>query len=209
MARVIRLDELDAIRSAGVNWRPVRRTLGVTGFGINAYSAEPGEQLIEEHDEVSGGAGAHEELYVVVSGHATFTVEGEEIDAPAGTLVFVPETAARRGAVAIAPGTTALVIGGESGTITPSPWEYWFAAGAAVDAGAPARAYEIAVAGLRDHPDHPTLRYNLACYASLAGDADRALEHLTRAVVADPRMRDWAARDADLDAIRADPRYPA
>src|SRR5689334_13753930 len=81
MARVIQLGELETIQVAGVNWRPVRRTLGITGFGVNAYTADRGECLIEEHDESASGAGRHEELYVILSGHATFNVDATEIDA--------------------------------------------------------------------------------------------------------------------------------
>lgn len=208
MARVIRLEDLDAIAVAGVKWRPVRRTLGITGFGVNAYTADRGEQLIEEHDESAGGAGGHQELYVVVSGHARFKVDREEIDAPTGTLVFVPETTSRRAATALSDGATVLVVGGPSETIKASPWEYYFAALPAAEAGEPDRAYEIAAAGLADHPDHPSLHYNLACYASRAGDSDRALKHLARAFEEDPATREWAASDADLDSIRSDPRYP-
>src|SRR5439155_7145597 len=115
----------------------------------------------------------------------------------------------RRSALAIADGTTAVVVGGTPGTIRPSPWEYYFAALPAAEAGDPARAYEIAAEGLADYPDHPSLHYNLACYASLAGHDDRALEHLARAVELDPQTRTWAATDSDLNAIRSDPRYPA
>lgn len=208
MARVAHLDELDTIRVAGVNWRPVRRALGITGFGVNAYSAGRNERLIEEHDERAGGTGGHQELYVVVSGHATFTVDGSEIDAPLGTLVFVPETASRRAAIALVDGTMALVVGGPPGTIAPSPWEHYFAALPAAEAGEPAKAYEIASAGLEDHPDHPSLHYNLACYASRAGDTDRALEHLARAFAGNPQTREWAVTDSDLDTVRGDPRYP-
>jgi tetratricopeptide (TPR) repeat protein len=208
MARVVRLGELDTVHVAGVNWRPVRRALGISAFGINAYSADRGERLIEEHDERGGGAGGHQELYVILDGHAKFTVDGEEIDATAGTLVFVPEPGSRRTAIAVANGTTALVVGGPAGTIAPSAWEHYFAALPLAQAGEPARAYELASAGLTDHPDHPSLHYNLACYASLAGDTDRALEHLARAFEGDPRTRDWAETDSDLDPIRSDPRYP-
>lgn len=208
MARVAHLDELDTIRVAGVNWRPVRRALGITGFGVNAYTADRGERLIEEHDEIGGGAGRHQELYVIVSGRASFTVDGSEIDAPTGTLVFVPEPTSRRAATALADRTTALVIGGPAGAIGPSPWEHYFAALPAAEAGEPAEAYRIAAAGLADHPDHPSLHYNLACFASRAGDTDLALEHLARAVAADPQARKWAATDRDLDPIRSDPRYP-
>jgi tetratricopeptide (TPR) repeat protein len=208
MARVTHLDELDRIQAAGVNWLPVRRALGITGFGVNAYRADRGERLIEEHEESGGGAGAHEELYVIVSGHATFNIDATEIDAPTGTLVFVPEPTSRRGAIARADGTTALVVGGPAGTIRPSPWEYYFAALPAAEAGEPAEAYKIAAAGLSTHPDNPSLQYNLACFASRAGDADRALEHLARAFAGDPRTREWAQTDSDLDMVRADPRWP-
>ena len=59
---------------------------GIQAFGINAYTAEKaGDVVVEEHDEKGdGGAGGHEELYVVVSGRARFTLAGESVDAPAG-----------------------------------------------------------------------------------------------------------------------------
>src|SRR5262249_24688239 len=70
-------------------WSPIRKRLGIQAFGVNARTArEAGGRVIPEHDEAPSG---HEELYVVVSGRATFTVGGEEIDAPGGTLVFVPD----------------------------------------------------------------------------------------------------------------------
>lgn len=209
MARVVRLGELETVHAAGVNWQPVRRALGITAFGINAYTADRDECLIEEHDERSTGAGGHEELYLILRGQARFTVDGAEIEADPGTLVFVPETTARRSAIALADGTTALVVGGPAGSIKPSPWEHVFAALPMAQDGDPAEAYATASTGLADHPDNPALHYNLACYASLAGETDRALAHLTRAFEGDPSTREWAATDADLDPIRSDPRFPA
>ena len=95
------------------DWKPVRHHCGITAFGTNAYVARAeGELVIEEHSEGSEG---HEELYVVVAGRATFTVAGEEIDAPAGTLVAVTDPAIVRGAVAREPGTTVLVVGAPRG----------------------------------------------------------------------------------------------
>ena len=133
---------------------------------------------------------------MVLSGHATFNVDGTEIDAPSGTLVFVPNPTSQRGAIALADGTTTLVVGGGAGTIRPSAWEYYFAALPAAEAGDPAEAYKIAAAGLTTHPDHPSLHYNLACFASRAGDTERALQHLSRAsratrshVVGEDRLR--------------------
>ena len=121
---ILRLGEMETIPIAGVRWKPVRRTLGIEAFGVNAYAADRGEQVVEEHDERGSGAGGHEELYVVVAGRATFTVAGDEIDAGPGTLVFVRDPSARRVAVAVEDGTTVLVVGGTPGAAyQPSPWE--------------------------------------------------------------------------------------
>jgi tetratricopeptide (TPR) repeat protein len=139
----------------------------------------------------------------VVAGRATFTVDGEEIDAPAGTLVFIPERESRREAVAVEAGTIALALGGKTGAAGPvSPWEYWFAAEPAYRSGDYDRAYEIAAEGLRDWPDHGTIHYQLACYAALGGRREEALKHVRRAFDLDPRAREWAAGDSDLDSIR-------
>ncbi|HEX3618176.1 MAG TPA: hypothetical protein VHU61_16650 [Solirubrobacteraceae bacterium] len=207
--QALRIDEIEPIAVAGINLRPVRRALGITGFGTNAFSADAGQQLIEEHDETGGGAGRHQELYVVISGAARFSVDGETVEAPQGTLVFVPDIGSRRAAVATVDGTTVLVIGGDADTITPSAFEYYFVAQASINAGDPEAAYQTAAAGLADHPGSASLHYNLACYAALAGDGERAIEHVTRAFELDPVTREWAATDSDLDAIRSDPRYPA
>ena len=205
MARFVHIDELEKIAGAGVNWRPIRRTLGITAFGINAYTADAGEQLIEDHDETGG----HEELYVVIAGRAVFTIDGEQCEASAGTLVYLDDPGQRRSARAAEDGTTAIAVGGEPGTITPSAWEHYFAATPLANAGDPAGAYEVASGALADHPDHPALNYVLACYSSLAGERVRALNHLRKAIEVDPNVRDWARTEADLDAIRSDPEFPS
>jgi tetratricopeptide (TPR) repeat protein len=208
--KVARLDEVEPIDVAGVNWLPLRRALGATGFGVAAFTADAaGERLIEPHDETSGGAGGHEELYFVLSGRATFTLGEGELDAPAGTLVLVP-VGLHRTAVAEEPGTTVLAVGGVPGAaMPPSPFEYWFLAEPAYRAGEYERAIEIASEGLPLYPDHASLRYQLACYCSLAGRGDEAVEHLRVAFAAgDPRVRAWAADDSDLDPIRNRPDYP-
>jgi mannose-6-phosphate isomerase-like protein (cupin superfamily) len=207
--RVTTLAELERVPlDAGV-WRPIRRALGVSGFWINAYSADnAGEPVIEPHDELSPGAGGHEELYLVVEGAARFTVGGEGIDAPAGTMVLV-EPRTRREAVAAADGTTVLVVGGPPGAaMPPSPFEFWYAAIPAEQDGDFERAYEVAGEGLAHHPEHGTLHYALACYAARAGRHEQALEHIRTAFENDPRTREWAAEDSDLDSIRDDPAFP-
>lgn len=107
------------------DWHPVRIHFGIQSFGTNAYVARAsGDRLVEEHSEREESGTQHEELYVVAAGHAVFTVEGEEVDAPAGTLVYVPDPDALRSAIAREPGTTVLCFGGTPGeAFSVSPWE--------------------------------------------------------------------------------------
>src|SRR5919108_1156665 len=116
---VVHLDAVPAgpDRSAGVGeLKPVRRHLGITAFGANARVARAaGEVLVMPHDERAGGpfgTEGHEELYVVLRGRATFTLDGREVDAPAGTLLFVRDPAVKRSAVAAGAGTPVLALGG-------------------------------------------------------------------------------------------------
>jgi thioredoxin-like negative regulator of GroEL len=62
--------------------------------------------------------------------------------------------------------------------------------------------------GLAEHPEHPTLHYQLACYYALAGERARALDHLRIGFERNPKLTEWAAKDSDLDSIRDDPSYP-
>ena len=197
------IDDLDRIPIVdGIVYRPIRRRLGVTGFGANAYTAEkPGEHVIEPHAETSPGSGKHEEMYVVLTGQAHFIVGDEEIDGPPGTLVVVPP-GTQREATATEPDTTVLVIGGAPGAAGPiSPFEYWYAAGPAYNSGDYDTAYALAAEGLEDHPRNGSLNYNLACYAALAGKLDVARRHLDIAFEVEPRASEWAKTDEDLRSI--------
>jgi mannose-6-phosphate isomerase-like protein (cupin superfamily) len=106
----------------GADWITLRHQLGVTAFGVNAWRApEAGLQVIVDHDETDS---LHQEVYVVVAGHAAFTIDGETIDAPAGTVIFIEDPTLQRVGIAKEPGTTVLAIGAEPGRIfTPSTWE--------------------------------------------------------------------------------------
>ena len=197
---VLSLGDLQKIEVAGTLLRPIRKPLGVSAFGINAYTGpSEGDLVIEPHDETGSSSGQHEELYVVITGHAVFELAGEEIDAPAGTLVFAqPEQ--HRSATARAADTTVLVIGGKPGAAgPPSPFEYYFLAAGETD---PNRAYEVCAEGLEHYPDNASLHYNLACFAALAGRREDALRHIGIAFEADPKTRSWATDDRDLDSIR-------
>ena len=74
---LMRLDEVEGYAEEGrPRWHMIRSVLGIESFGINAWRAtEAGQQIIGEHDELGSGAGGHEELYFVLSGRATFTVD--------------------------------------------------------------------------------------------------------------------------------------
>jgi quercetin dioxygenase-like cupin family protein len=205
---VTSFEELDSVPLFdGLIWHPVRRRLGIQAFGINAYTAEkPGDLVVEEHDEKGG----HEEVYVVVSGRATFTLGKEEIDAPAGSLVFISDPTVRRKAVAKDSATLVLAIGGVPGKpFEVSAWESWFAAMPALRD----QRYDDAIAlmeeGLRERPGQPTLLYNLACAESLGGRPLDALTHLQQAVKAEPKFREQAQSDPDFDPIRREPGFPA
>lgn len=107
-------------------WLPLRHRLGVEAFGVNAWvGRESGDEVIEEHNEDNEDpAENHEELYLVADGHATFTVDGNEVDAPRGTLVFVKDPTILRHAIAREPNTIVFAVGARPGVVfTPSPWE--------------------------------------------------------------------------------------
>jgi tetratricopeptide (TPR) repeat protein len=198
---VARLDELDVKGT----WLPIRRRFGIEGFGVNAWRADEGQDVIGEHDEASN---RHQELYLVLAGHATFTVDGREIDAPPGTLVAVPDVEAKRKAVAKQAGTTILAIGSPAGEAYAVPaWEWNAEAIPYFGTGEYERAKEILLEGLAQQADAGGILYNLACVESRLGDHEAALDYLRRSVEHFPRFAEYAPDDEDLEAIRSDPRF--
>jgi len=199
----VRFSDIEPVTVAGgLAWLPVRRTLGVEAFGINAYvAADAGEPVVEEHTEENLG---HEEVYVVLTGRATFTLDGETLDAPAGTAVFVREPTVRRGAVAAEPATAVLAIGGKAGApYSPSAWEWYFAAERYRKDADYDGALELLAEGLERFPDNAGMLYSMACWESLAGRSEAAVEHLRRSIELDARFADWSKTDTDLDNIRS------
>src|SRR5262249_38135429 len=154
------------------------------------------------------GAAGHEELYVVVRGRATFTLDGERVDAPAGTLVFVRDPTVRRVAIAEEEDPPVLAGGGGPGRADgASARGVCFSAMRALRAGRWEEAIETIAAGLDDHPGNPSILYNLACAESRAGRTADALAHLREAIDGDERCRERARKDPDLDPIRGEPGF--
>jgi hypothetical protein len=204
--KVLRLDEIEGIPVfETLVWKPVRKTLGVTAFGINAYTAaNAGDEVVEDHDETPLG---HEEIYAVIRGHATFTVDGEEVDAPAGTLVFLDDPKQQRHAIAKEAGTTVLAIGGHPGVHEVSAWEYIFPSLPARNVGDWDTARRILEDAIQA-ADLPPIHYHLACVEARAGNPERAIEELLIAVERRPRLLAPAQTEDDLASIRDDPRFP-
>jgi tetratricopeptide (TPR) repeat protein len=203
----VHVDELDSIPVAGVVWHPLRRRLGIEAFGMNAYTAEAvGKQIVEEHDEGSLG---HQEVYVVVRGRVTFTVGGETIDAPTGTIVFIRDPQLKRVGIAETDDALVLAVGNAPGrAYEPSPWETTFLAAPLLDEGRFDEALELFADGLREHPGNPSLLYNLACAEARAGRAEDAIAHLKEAIAGGDRWADAARTDPDFDLIRDEPGFP-
>ena len=189
----------------GDGWSPIRRGLGIQAFGVNAWTArEAGATVIQEHDEDSG----HEELYVVVGGHARFTVDGDELDAPGGTLVFIRDPKAKRGAVATEPETTALVVGAKPGEpFRPMPWEVNAEVLPLFEEGRYEEAKQLLLDALEEYEDGGILFYNLACAEARLGETDAAFQHLAPAFEERPDLREAAQTDDDFESIRDDPRF--
>jgi len=201
------LDDVEGIPVLGsLVWKPVRKTLGVSAFGINAYTAaNAGDEVVEDHTESQLG---HEEIYAVVAGHATFTVDGEEVDAPAGTLVYLDDPAQRRSAVAKEANTTVLAIGGRPRLHEVSAWEYFFPALPHMASGDYDAARRLLEEALQE-TDAAVVHYQLACVEALTGNTEHALAELEAAVALEDRFREHAAKDEDFASIRDDPRFPA
>ena len=184
---------------------PVREHLGIHAFGINAFKPREDGTLIGEHDETGG----QEELYLVLDGTATIVIDGETVEAPQGTFLFVPPESRRS---ATGDGTV-LVIGGTVGEAYQGldwgdAWRFHSDSMAAYGEQRYADALASVREGLAHTPDHAGFHYNYACFATLAGETgDETFGHLRRSIELFPRFREQARTDTDFTAVRDDPRF--
>jgi mannose-6-phosphate isomerase-like protein (cupin superfamily) len=205
---VARLEDIEEVTDGRAPWRAVRHHFGITSFGANAWTGKnAGDRILNEHAETSDGVEEDEELYFVHSGRATFELDGERVDAPAGTFVFVPPPVTRT-AFAEEPGTTIFAIGGRPGQVyKPWGWDVWRPLQHLYND----KNYDECVERGRElvaaNADYPLPLYNLACCESLAGHKEDAIEHLRLAIEQFEGFRNYAAGDSDFDPIREEPAF--
>ena len=200
--RVARLDDIER-RGRDI---PVREHFGIHAFGINAFTPREDGTLVTDHDEAGTG---QEELYIVLDGNVTFEIDGETVDTPPGSFVFVGPEPRRKATGA----GTVLVIGatpGEAyeGVDWGDAWPFHNESMTAYREQRYADARDAVSGALERMPDHAGLNYNYACFATLAGDTgEETFAHLRRAVELRPRFREDARRDDDFAAVRDDARF--
>jgi hypothetical protein len=197
------LGDIGEISGGSLPCRPVRHHFGITSFGVNAWTAAVvGDRILNTHDE----AGDAEERYLVHCGRATFELDGDWVDAPAGTFVFAAPGVMRT-AFAAEPDTTVLAIGGRVGEAwEPDGWELWTPVAPLFDAGRYAEAADLSRQLVDANPGLPMLPFMLACCELKAGRTDEAIDAL-RAALVTKRMRVIAAKDANLDPVRDIPAF--
>jgi len=203
---VAHVDDIEELDDGRASMRAVRHHFGISSFGVNAWIArEAAARIINEHDESEPDS--NEELYLVLRGRASFEIDGERFDAPSGTFVFV-RPGVKRTAFAEEPGTTIIVVGGVPGKpYEPGGWELFAPVRPLYEAGDYAEAANRGRELLAGDPPYADLFYNVACCESLAGQKDRAIAHLRRAIELSERTRLFLAGDSDLDPLRQHPDF--
>ena len=200
-------EETVAVQGGELQWLPLRRRLGIRAFGTNVYrAARAGDPVVEEHVESPG----QEELYVVLQGRVRFVVGEEELEAPVGTALFVEDPDLLRRGDALDDDTVVMAVGGWPGQAYRSlPWESIYLAQEAMRRGDWAGAAETLEREGGEHLDTAVLQYRLACCHARAGEHDKAIAELTRAIEINPDMRERAAEEEHLASLRNLPGWPA
>ena len=208
---LVHIDDIPEQDDGHCPMRFVRHHVGITGFGVNAWTARNiGDRIIPEHQEANeteDESDRDEELYLVVQGRAAFELDGERHDAPVGTFVFV-RPRVNRTAFAEEPATVIVSVGGTPGKpYDPVGWELWYPLRRLYEAGDYPEVVERGREVIESNPPCGLLFYNVACCESLIGQTTEALEHLGRAIELSEQLRDYAKNDSDLDPIRGEPAF--
>jgi tetratricopeptide (TPR) repeat protein len=203
---VAHLDDIDEFADGRCHYRPIRHHLGILAFGVNAWTGHAaGDPVIDERDK--DDPTRDEELFLVLRGHALFELDGDRVDAPAGTLVRA-RPRMRRTAIAREPGTTIVAVEGTPGKgYEARGWELWAPIAPLYDAGKYAEVADRLRILVESSPQYPMLFFNLACCESLSGRTAPALDSLRRAIEMSEEFRETAKVDSDLDPIRGEAEF--
>jgi uncharacterized cupin superfamily protein len=117
----VRLAEHPVVEGSFARMQALNGPLGVDAFGVNAALLDPDDGSDTTHTEADD---PQQEVYIVVSGRARFTIGGEEIDAEPGTVLAAPDPLVPRGYRALEPGTRIVCIGRRSEG-PPQPYGAW------------------------------------------------------------------------------------
>ena len=183
-----------------MGWAALRAALDLRAFGAAGYTATgEGQELVEPHREDTDARG-HDELYVVLEGRARCTLDGETVDAPAGTLVRAgPEV--HRAAVAVEVPATVLALGAPPDfEIAGSEWGERARPLMRTD---PERARAILADGLRALPESAAIRVELARLAAIEDRPADGRAALREALEREPRIGPDAEADPDLAPLMA------
>jgi hypothetical protein len=200
---VAHVDNIDEFADGRCHYRPIRHHLDISAFGVNAWTGHAaGDLVINAHDE--DDPTRDEELFLVLRGHALFELDGDQVDAPTGTLVRASPLM-NRTAIAKEPGTTIIAIEGTPGKAYDARgWELWAPLAPLYDAGEYAEVADRLRILVEASPQYPMLFFNLACCESLLGRTTHAIDSLHRAIEMSEEFRGAAKDDSDLDPIRGE-----
>jgi tetratricopeptide (TPR) repeat protein len=200
-------EESVPVQGGALQWVPLRRRMGIRAFGTNVYrAAREGDTVIEDHVESPG----QEELYLVVSGRVKFVLGEQELVAPAGTAIFLPQPDLRRRGDALEEDTVVLAVGGWPGRAYHTlPWEPIYLTQESMRRGDWAAAAETLEREAGEHRDTAILQFRLACCHARLGEHVLALEELRRAIEIDPSMRERAEGEEHLASLRDLEGWPA
>jgi mannose-6-phosphate isomerase-like protein (cupin superfamily) len=200
--RALRAEDVEAIpwRGTELVWHPLRAALGLRAFGAAAYTAtRPGQEIVETHTEAPDGRG-QEELYVVLEGRERFTLDGSEVDAPAGTVVFAPPEV-ERGAEAVEVPATVLAFGAPRGEPYEVAGGEWTDRARPFVRSDPERARRVLEEGRAEMGETPGILLGIALLAAAEGREEEAREALERAIAGNPLVREGVAGDPELAAL--------
>jgi hypothetical protein len=141
----------------------------------------------------------HEEVYVVLRGRALFTLDGEELEAGAGTFVLV-EPQVRRSAVALEADTAVLAIGGPP-DYSPAGGE-WIERARALMRTDPEAARAVLDELRAERPSSRAVEIGEALFSFVAeGDEEAARAQLAELLDREPDLREPLGADPDLGPL--------